>query len=158
VEPKAVKFFGAQASGCSPISTAVKGGQSDIEPQKPNTLARSLAIGNPADGHYAIKTITGSGGWAEDVSDTEVVDAMKLLAATEGVFTETAGGVTVGSAKKLFAQGRISPDQTTVLCITGNGLKTVEALQGRLELPEPIPAKLAAFQEHIADQAEAVAV
>lgn len=158
VEPKLVKFFGAQATGCSPISTAVKAGRSDFEPQKPNTVARSLAIGNPADGHYAIKTITGSGGAAEDVSDKEVVDAMQLLAATEGVFAETAGGVTVGVARKLFAQGRISPDETTVLCITGNGLKTVEALNGRLELPEPIPAKLSAFQEHIADEAEAVAV
>ncbi len=158
VEPKPVKIFGAQATGCSPISTAVKGGQTDIAPQKPSTVARSLAIGNPADGHYAIKAITGSGGWAEDVSDKEVVDAMQLLAATEGVFAETAGGVTVGVARKLFAQGRISPEETTVLCITGNGLKTVEALQGRLELPEPIPAKLAAFQEHIADEAEAVAV
>jgi threonine synthase len=83
---------------------------------------------------------------------------MKLLAASEGVFAETAGGVTVGTAKKLFAQGRISPDETTVLCITGNGLKTVEALRGQLELPEPIPARLSAFQEHIADEAEAVAV
>ena len=158
VEPKPVRFFGAQATGCSPISTAVKAGEADITPQKPNTLARSLAIGNPADGHYAIKTITESGGWAEDVSDREVVDAMQLLAVNEGVFAETAGGVTVGVARKLFAQGRISADETTVLCITGNGLKTVDAVQGRLELPEPIPAKLSAFQQHIADEAEAVAV
>src|SRR5207237_6490359 len=119
-EPKPVKFFGAQATGCSPISTAVKAGHADIEPQKPNTVARSLAIGNPADGHYAIKTVTESGGGAEDVSDKEVVDSMQLLAATEGVFAETAGGVTVGVARKLFAHGRISPDETTVLCITGN--------------------------------------
>ncbi|PYX36714.1 MAG: threonine synthase, partial [Acidobacteria bacterium] len=105
VEPKPVKIFGAQATGCSPISTAVKAGQSDIEPQKPATLARSLAIGNPADGHYAIKTITKSGGWAEDVSDREVVECIQLLAETEGVFTETAGGVTVGSARKLYQQG-----------------------------------------------------
>jgi len=158
VEPKPVRFFGAQATGCSPISTAVKAGQNDIVPQKPNTLARSLAIGNPADGHYAIKAIRESGGWAEDVSDAEVANAMQLLAASEGVFAETAGGVTVGVAKKLFAQGHISPDETTVLCITGNGLKTLEALQGRLPLPEPIPAKLSAFQEHISDEAEAVAV
>jgi threonine synthase len=158
VEPKPVRFFGAQATGCSPISTAVKHSQTDIEPQKPSTVARSLAIGNPADGHYAIEAIRESGGWAEDVSDKEVVDAMQLLAASEGVFTETAGGVTVGVARKLFTQGRISPDETTVLCITGNGLKTVEALHGRLPLPEAIPAKLAAFQEHIADEAEALAV
>jgi threonine synthase len=158
VEAKPVRFFGAQASGCSPISTAVKTGQGDIEPQKPNTVARSLAIGNPADGHYAIKTITQSGGWAEDVSDKEIVDAMQLLAASEGVFAETAGGVTLGVARKLFAQGRISPEETTVLCITGNGLKTVEALNGHLRLPEPIPAKLAAFQQHIADEVQAIAV
>jgi threonine synthase len=158
VEPKPVKFFGAQATGCSPISTAVKAGHADIEPQKPNTVARSLAIGNPADGHYAIKTVTESGGGADDISDKEIVDSMQLLAATEGVFAETAGGVTVGVAKKLFAQGRISPDETTVLCITGNGLKTVEALHGRLDLPQAIPARLSAFQEQIADQAEAIAV
>src|SRR5205823_10321311 len=91
VEPKTVRFFGAQATGCSPISTAVKTGDTDIQPQKPSTIARSLAIGNPADGHYAIKTITKSGGWAEDVSDSELVDSIQLLAESEGVFTETAG-------------------------------------------------------------------
>ena len=95
VEAKPVKFFGAQATGCSPISTAVKAGNADIEPQKPATLARSLAIGNPADGHYAIKAITKSGGWAEDVSDPEMIESIQLLAETEGIFTETAGGVTV---------------------------------------------------------------
>src|SRR6476646_2448235 len=134
VEPKDVKFFGAQATGCSPISTAVKRGNNEIDPQKPNTIARSLAIGNPADGHYAIKTITGSGGWSEDVSDPEIVDSIQLLAETEGVFTETAGGVTVGSARKLYSQGRISPDDVTVACITGNGLKTTDALAGKYEL------------------------
>jgi threonine synthase len=128
VTPRRVKFFGAQATGCSPISTAVKLGNQDIEPQKPATIARSLAIGNPADGHYAIQTITRSGGWAEDVSDTEVVECIQLLAETEGIFTETAGGVTVGCARKLCRQDRILPDETTVLCITGNGLKTVEAV------------------------------
>src|SRR5277367_6544766 len=131
VEAKPVKIFGAQASGCSPISTAVKNGNADIEPQKPVTLARSLAIGNPADGHYAIKTITESGGWAEDVSDAEIVECIQLLAETEGVFTETAGGVTVGCARKLYEQGRIQPEETTVLCITGNGLKTTDVLQGK---------------------------
>src|SRR6266705_2140177 len=96
VEGKPVKYFGAQATGCSPISTAVKAGNIDIEPQKPSTIARSLAIGNPADGHYAIKVITKSGGWSEDVSDPELVECIQLLAESEGVFTETAGGVTVG--------------------------------------------------------------
>src|SRR3989475_10933612 len=115
VEPKPVKFFGAQATGCSPISTAVKTGNADIEPQKPATLARSLAIGNPADGHYAIKAITNSGGWAEDVSDPEMIESIQLLAETEGIFTETAGGGTAGCARKLYQQGRIAPEGTTVV-------------------------------------------
>jgi threonine synthase len=146
VEVTPVKFFGAQATGCSPISTAVRTGNAEIEPQKPATLARSLAIGNPADGHYAIKTITGSGGWAEDVSDPEVVDSIQLLAETEGIFTETAGGVTVGCARKLYRQQRIAANETTVLCITGNGLKTTDALIGRYETEEPIRPKIADFE------------
>src|SRR6266480_3431053 len=149
VEPKAVRFFGAQATGCSPISTAIKAGSPEIEPQKPSTLARSLAIGNPADGHYAIKTISQSGGWAEDVSDPELVESIQLLAETEGVFTETAGGVTVGTAGKLYRQGRIHPDETTVLCITGNGLKTTDVLSGKYESEEPIPPKIAAFDRYL---------
>src|SRR5947209_11653408 len=118
VEDKPVKFFGAQATGCSPISTAVKSGAQRFDPQKPNTIARSLAIGNPADGHYASKLIRESGGWADDVSDPEIVAAIKLLAETQGIFTETAGGVTVGVTQKLIDQGRIPPDETTVVCIT----------------------------------------
>ena len=149
VEPKEVKFFGAQATGCSPISTAVKTGASEIEPQKPNTIARSLAIGNPADGHYAIKTIKNSGGWSEDVSDLEVIDSIKLLAETEGVFTETAGGVTVGTAGKLYRQDRILPDETTVLCITGNGLKTTDVLAGAYEVERPIAPKLTEFESYL---------
>ena len=148
-EPKAVRFFGAQATGCSPISTAVKQGANEIEPQKPATIARSLAIGNPADGHYAIKTIKASGGWAEDVSDSEVVQSIQLLAETEGIFTETAGGVTVGCARKLYKQDRILPDETTVLCITGNGLKTTDVLAGKYELAEPIPPKIAEFDKYM---------
>jgi threonine synthase len=146
VEAKPVKFFGAQASGCSPISTAVKSGNADIEPQKPATLARSLAIGNPADGHYAIKAITQSGGWAEDVSDPEMIESIQLLAETEGIFTETAGGVTTGCARKLYGQGRITPEETTVLCITGNGLKTTDVLAGKYEAEEPIRPKLVEFE------------
>ena len=149
VEARNVKFFGAQATGCSPISAAVKAGRSEIEPQKPSTIARSLAIGNPADGFYAVKTIVASGGWAEDASDPEIVEGITLLAETEGVFTETAGGVTVAAARKLFAQGRIKPEETTVLCITGNGLKTTDALAGRFEVSAPIAPKLAAFEEYL---------
>jgi threonine synthase len=149
VESKRVKFFGAQATGCSPISAAVKAGRNEIEPQKPKTIARSLAIGNPADGFYAARMISGSGGWSEDVSDPEIVDGIALLAESEGIFTETAGGVTVGCAEKLYAQGRISPEETTVLCITGNGLKTTDALEGRFETSEPLAPKLAAFEEFL---------
>jgi len=149
VEPKEVKFFGAQATGCSPISTAVKTGSSEIEPQKPNTIARSLAIGNPADGHYALKTIKNSGGWSEDVSDPEVVDSIRLLAEAEGIFTETAGGVTVGCAGKLYRQDRILPDETTVLCITGNGLKTTDVLAGVYKTERPIAPKLTEFEAYL---------
>ncbi|HTS04160.1 MAG TPA: threonine synthase [Candidatus Eisenbacteria bacterium] len=149
VEPKEVKFFGAQATGCSPISTAVKTGSSEIEPQKPNTIARSLAIGNPADGHYAIKTIKNSGGWSEDVSDPEVVDSIRLLAESEGIFTETAGGVTVGCAAKLFRQDRILPEETTVLCVTGNGLKTTDVLAGVYKTERPIAPKLTEFEAYL---------
>lgn len=157
VEKKHVKFFGAQATGCSPISTAVKAGRSEIEPQKPSTIARSLAIGNPADGFYAARTIAGSGGWAEDSSDPEIVDGIVLLAEAEGIFTETAGGVTVSAARKLYAQGRIAPEDTTVLCITGNGLKTTDALAGRFEGSDAIAPKLAAFEEYLERELTAVA-
>jgi threonine synthase len=158
VEPKHVKFFGAQATGCSPISTAVKLGNADIDPQKPNTIARSLAIGNPADGHYAIKTITGSGGWSEDVSDPEIVDSIQLLAENEGIFTETAGGVTLGCARKLYKSDRILPEETTVLCITGNGLKTTDVLVDEYEQETPIAPKLAEFERLLGEFELPVAV
>src|SRR5437660_2609706 len=119
VERKNVKLFGAQATGCSPISAAVKAGRTEIDPQKPNTIARSLAIGNPADGYYAASTITGSGGWAEDSSDPEIVDAIMLLAETEGIFTETAGGATVGAARQPHGHGSIRTEESTVVCLTG---------------------------------------
>jgi threonine synthase len=149
VEAKEVKFFGAQATGCSPISTAIKTGSLEIEPQKPATIARSLAIGNPADGHYAIKTIKSSGGWSEDVSDPEVIDSIRLLAETEGIFTETAGGVTVGCAGKLYRQDRILPEERTVLCVTGNGLKTTDVLAGVYQTERPIAPKLAEFEHYL---------
>ena len=156
VEEKPVKFFGAQATGCSPISTAVKTGSAEIDPQKPATIARSLAIGNPADGHYAIKTIKHSGGWSEDVSDPEVIDSIRLLAETEGIFTETAGGVTVGSAGKLYRQDRILPEETTVLCITGNGLKTTDVLAGVFEVERPIAPKLAEFEKYLSETLDTI--
>ena len=150
VESKPVKFFGAQATGCSPISDAVKNNKEQFDPQKPNTIARSLAIGNPADGNYASAAIRASGGWAEDVSDPEIVSAIGLLAETEGIFGETAGGVTLGVTQKLLAQGRIAPGETTVICNTGNGLKTTDALAGRFELGQPIPPRLADFERAMA--------
>jgi len=152
VEEKPVKYFGAQATGCSPISSAVKRGLARFEPQKPNTIARSLAIGNPADGPYAIKLIRESGGWAEDVSDPEIIAAIKLLAETEGVFTETAGGVTAGVAQKLIAEGRIHPDETTVVCITGNGLKTTDAIAAEFPVTEAIAPRLDAFEAYLEAQ------
>jgi threonine synthase len=128
-----VRFFGAQATGCSPISVAVRDGADDIIPQKPHTIARSLAIGNPADGPAAAKMIREDGGWAEDVSDVEIVSGIQELAETEGIFTETAGGVTTSVTARLYAHGRISRDETTVAVITGNGLKTTDALAGRYD-------------------------
>jgi threonine synthase len=124
------RFFGAQATGCSPISVAVKQRSDDIIPQRPNTIARSLAIGNPADGAAAAKMILADGGWAEDVSDVEIVSGMQELAETEGIFTETAGGVTTAVTARLYAHGRVAPGETTVAVITGNGLKTTDALAG----------------------------
>jgi threonine synthase len=156
VEPKQVKFFGAQATGCSPIADAVKRGLTRVEPQKPNTIARSLAIGNPADGHYARRLITESGGWAESVSDPEIIDAIKLLAQTEGIFAETAGGVTAGVAGKLIEQGRIRRDETTVVCITGNGLKTTDAIAADFPATEVIAPKLEAFEALVARSVEEV--
>ena len=153
VDPKPVKFFGAQASGCSPISTAIKQYSSEIEPQRPKTIARSLAIGNPADGHYALKAITKSGGWAEDITDADVVESIQLLAESEGIFTETAGGVTVGTTRKLVHQDRILPDETTVVCITGNGLKTTDVLVNAYEADTPIAPKLAEFEAYLASKA-----
>ena len=150
VDPKPVRFFGAQATGCSPISTAIKQYSNEIEPQRPKTIARSLAIGNPADGHYALQAITKSGGWAEDISDPEVVRSIQLLAETEGIFTETAGGVTVGTARKLIHQDRILPDETTVICITGNGLKTTDVLANAYQAETPIAPKLAEFEAYLA--------
>jgi threonine synthase len=141
------KIHGAQPAGCSPISTAVKNGWESHKPvRKPNTIAKSLAIGDPADGYFAAKVIRESGGWAEDVTDDEIVDAMLLLGRTEGIFAETAGGVTVAVARKLIEQGRIPRDEEIVLCITGNGLKTQEAISGAVEKLVVIKPSLEDFE------------
>jgi threonine synthase len=147
VEPAATKFFGAQATGCSPITTAAKNGSPEITPQKPSTIAKSLAIGNPADGFHAVKAILESGGAGEDVSDDEIVEGIRLLAETEGVFTETAGGVTVSVARKLIAQGQLNPNESIVLAITGNGLKTIGAVSQCFEESAIIRPKLVDFEE-----------
>ncbi len=151
-------MHGAQASGCSPISTAVKEGSELFKPVIPKTIAKSLAIGSPADGYYAAKTINESKGWAEDVTDDEIVEAMKLLAETEGVFTETAGGVTLGVTKKLIEQERIPRDESIVISITGNGLKTQEALQGKVGEAIVIDARLSDFDELVKRQGKKYAV
>lgn len=147
IEDFKTKVFAAQATGCSPIVTAIKQNIDVIKPVKPDTVAKSLAIGNPADGFYAVQVVNESGGFGEDVSDDEIIDSMKLLARTEGIFAETAGGVTLASAIKLIKQGYIDKDSLTVLCITGNGLKTQEALDGRMVKPHYIKPNLAAFEE-----------
>lgn len=143
-------IYGAQATGCSPITTAVKAEQELFKPVKPNTIAKSLAIGNPADGYYAGQVMRQSGGWGEDVSDEEIIASMRLLAETEGIFPETAGGVTLGVTKKLIEQGRIPRDESIVVSITGNGLKTMDALVDKIGTPVTIDAKLAEFDEIVA--------
>ena len=142
------KIFGAQATGCNPITHALKQGWELFKPVKPNTIAKSIAIGNPADGYYAIKTMRGSGGYGEDVTDDELIEGIKLLAENEGIFTETAGGVTVAVTKKLIEQGRIDKNSSTVLCITGNGLKTLDAVVNHVSKPDIIEPKLSEF-EHL---------
>jgi len=139
------KIHGAQASGSSPITTALKEGEDLIKPQKPKTIAKSLAIGNPADGYYSLKVMRESEGWGEDVTDAEIIQAMKLLARTEGIFTETAGGVTVGVTLKLVQQGVIPPDESILICITGNGLKTQEAIIGKIGQPVVIEPNINDF-------------
>lgn len=141
------KVFAAQATGCSPISAAIKQGTDIIRPVKPNTVAKSLAIGNPADGFYSVQAVNETGGYGEDVSDEEIIECIKLLAKTEGIFAETAGGVTLACTRKLIETGKIGRDETTVICITGNGLKTQEALIGHTASPHYIKPNLASFEE-----------
>jgi len=152
------RVYGAQATGCAPITTAVKEGSELIRPVKPKTIAKSLAIGNPADGYYSAKVMRESNGWGDDVSDEEIIDAMKLLAETEGIFAETAGGVTLGVTKKLIEQGRIPRDESIVVSVTGNGLKTQEALQDKIGAPRIINARLSEFDELVQREGKVYAV
>ena len=160
IEEPATRMSGAQATGCSPITMAYAEGTLNFRPQKPDTIARSLAIGNPADGYYALKTMEETGGGAEMASDAEIVDAVKLLAETEGVFAEAAGGVTVACLKRMVESGHIRRDEETVAFITGGGLKTIEAVQGALQEPLRVPASAQAFLDafearRAADEADA---
>ena len=148
------QVHGAQATGCSPISVAQKAGLDFFKPVKPNTIAKSLAIGTPADGFYALKVMKETGAVAEDVSDDEIREGIKLLAEYEGIFAETAGGVTVGVAKKLIASGRIPADDSAVLCITGNGLKTLDAVVGHTGRAREIKPSLREFEALINAEGE----
>jgi threonine synthase len=132
VQPLPYRVFGAQATGCSPVSAAFKADSDVVVPVRPDTIARSLAIGAPADGPYALDTVRRTGGAIEDVTDTEVIEGIRLLARTEGIFAETAGGVTVACAQKLIESGQLDPDAETVLFITGDGLKTLDAVEHHL--------------------------
>lgn len=141
------KVNGAQAEGCSPIASAYRDGRDFFRPVKPKTIAKSLAIGNPADGYYALKATAESRGAMEIVSDDEIVEGIKLLAQTEGVFAETAGGVTVGALRKLVKQGIIRKNDVTVAYITGNGLKTQEAVIDAVGRPVRIQPNLLSFEQ-----------
>ncbi len=140
------RIHGAQATGCSPISTAQKAGLDFFKPVKPNTIAKSLAIGTPADGFYALKAMKDTNGQADDVTDDQIREGITLLAECEGIFAETAGGVTVGVAKKLIASGAIAADDAAVLCITGNGLKTLDAVAGHAGCAREIKPSLREFE------------
>ncbi len=140
------KVHGAQATGCAPISTAQKAGLDFFKPVKPNTIAKSLAIGTPADGFYALRVMKDTNGSCEDVTDDEIREGIKWLAECEGIFAETAGGVTVGVAKKLIASGKIPANDSAVLCITGNGLKTLDAVAGSAGRTHEIKPSLREFE------------
>ncbi len=150
------RIHGAQATGCSPISVAQKAGLDFFKPVKPNTIAKSLAIGTPADGFYALKVMKETGGAADDVTDDEIRESIRLLAETEGIFAETAGGVTVGVAKKLIASGKIPQDDSIVLCITGNGLKTLDAVNGYVGRLREIRPSLREFEALLASEVRPV--
>jgi len=158
IDAQPFSVHGAQAAGCSPISTALKKGTDLVKPvPKPETIVKSLAIGTPADGYYAIRTMKETGGSAEDCTDAEVIEGIKLLAETEGIFAETAGGTTVACAKKLIESGKIPADESIVLCITGHGLKTQEAIVEHVGAPRVIKPSLREFDALVADELAALA-
>jgi threonine synthase len=144
VDDAEVRISGAQAEGCSPVATAFAEGSDHVRPVKPSTIAKSLAIGNPADGFYALEVVRRTGGSIGAVTDDEIVAGIQLLARTEGIFAETAGGVTIATLAKLAASGVVRSDERVVVYVTGNGLKTVEALEGRIGPSATIPPTLEA--------------
>jgi threonine synthase len=146
VDDSPYKIFGAQATGCSPVSAAFKAGYDVVRPVRPDTIAKSLAIGNPADGPYVLDTCRRTGGLVEDVTDEEIVEGIRLLARTEGIFAETAGGVTVATLTKLLAAGKLDPDADTVVFNTGEGLKTLDAVSAVVRPGATIPASAEAFE------------
>src|SRR5438270_5536088 len=146
VDSGTVRMIGAQAEGCAPVVRAARAGTQDVSPVRPTTIAKSLAIGNPADGYYALKIVQQTGGALEAVEDPEVVDGIRLLARTEGIFAETAGGVTIGVLKKLVDAGKIDPDEEVVASITGNGFKTIDAVAERVTPPLRVRPTFAAFE------------
>ena len=147
VEPQPFKIYSAQAAGCAPVIEALHRGTELIRPVKPNTIAKSIAIGNPADGFYVLKAVKESGGWGESVTDEEIVDGIRLLARTEGIFTEPAGGTTVAVTRKLVETGRIPRHESIVISVTGNGYKTLEAVADGVEKPYGINARLQEFDD-----------
>jgi threonine synthase len=147
VDEKPYRVSGAQAEGCSPVANAFAAGADDITPVKPDTIARSLAIGAPADGFYALQVARTTGGEIEACTEDEIVDGIRLLAETEGVFTETAGGVTIAVLKRLVERGVVAPGEETVAYVTGNGYKTIDALEGRIEPSFHVDPDLDGFLE-----------
>jgi threonine synthase len=145
------RMYAAQAAGCGPIVTMIKKDTDVLEPVRPQTICKSLAIGNPADGYYAYRAVKDSGGYGEHATDEEIIEGMRLLARTEGIFAETAGGVTVAATRKLIEAGRIPRDEPIVMCVTGNGLKTPDALHDRLHSDVTIQPSLTAFDRALAD-------
>ena len=125
----------AEAAGCAPVINALESGAEHPELVRPDTIAKSIAIGNPADGYQVVQTVKETGGTGTAVTDTQIVDAIRLLAETEGIFTEPAGGTTLAGAIDLVQRGIIGPDESVVVCITGNGYKTAEVMTGRLAQP-----------------------
>lgn len=156
VKERSHYIHGAQATGCSPISAAHKAGLDFFKPVKPDTIAKSLAIGTPADGFYALKVMQETGGAADDVTDEEIREGIRLLAECEGIFAETAGGVTVGVARKLIASERIPADQSAVLCITGNGLKTLDAVANHVGRVAEIKPSLREFESLVAAEDQSI--